>query len=68
VTAGMVEGGVLLVADASRGERIRIISAREAAPHRRRRYHNDRPGMTANRLEVITEVWRDRPDGASVDQ
>jgi uncharacterized DUF497 family protein len=37
VTVGMVEGRLLFV----RGERIRIISAREADPRERRRYHNE---------------------------
>ncbi len=41
VTVGMVEGRLLFVAYTLRGERIRIISAREAEPHERRRYHNE---------------------------
>jgi uncharacterized DUF497 family protein len=38
---GMVEGRLLHVAYTMRGERIRIISARGAEPHERRRYHED---------------------------
>ncbi len=38
---GMVEGRLLYVAYAMRGERIRIISARGAEPHERRLYHED---------------------------
>jgi uncharacterized DUF497 family protein len=41
VTIGMVESRLLFVAYTLRGERIRIISAREAEPHERRRYHNE---------------------------
>ncbi len=37
---GMVEGKVLHVTYTMRGERYRIISAREAEPHERRKYHN----------------------------
>jgi uncharacterized protein len=37
---GMVEGRFLFVAYTMRGERIRIISARKAEPHERRRYHD----------------------------
>ena len=39
VTVGMVESRVLFVSYTLRGERIRIISAREAEPRERRRYH-----------------------------
>jgi uncharacterized DUF497 family protein len=38
---GMVEGRFLFVAYTMRGERIRIISARKAEPHERRRYHDE---------------------------
>ena len=38
---GMVEGRLLFVVYTLRGERIRIISAREAEPRERRRYHNE---------------------------
>ena len=38
---GMVENRLLYVSYTLRGERIRIISARKAEPHERRRYHNE---------------------------
>ena len=38
---GMVGGRPLFVVYTARGPRIRIISAREAEPRERRRYHND---------------------------
>jgi uncharacterized DUF497 family protein len=38
---GMVEDRLLFVSYTLRGERIRIISARKAEPHERRRYHNE---------------------------
>lgn len=38
---GMVEHRLLFVAYTMRGDRIRIISARKAEPHERRRYHED---------------------------
>ena len=41
VTVGMVEDRLLFVAYTLRGQRIRIISAREAEPRERRRYHNE---------------------------
>ena len=41
VTVGMVENRLLFVAYSLRGERIRIISAREAEPRERGRYHNE---------------------------
>ena len=41
VTVGMVEGRLLFVVYTLRGECIRIISAREAEPRERRRYHNE---------------------------
>ncbi|MGH7121831.1 MAG: BrnT family toxin [Acetobacteraceae bacterium] len=41
VTVGMVEDRLLFVSYTLRGERIRIISAREAEPRERRRYHNE---------------------------
>jgi uncharacterized DUF497 family protein len=37
----MVEDRLLFVAYTLRGERIGIISAREAEPRERRRYHNE---------------------------
>jgi hypothetical protein len=39
---GMVKGRLLYVAYIWRGETIRIISAREAEPYERRRYHEDK--------------------------
>ena len=41
IILGMVEGRLLHVAYTMRDERIRIISARKAEPHERRKYHND---------------------------
>jgi uncharacterized DUF497 family protein len=41
VRIGMVEGRLLFVVYTLRGERVRIISARQAEPHERRRYHNE---------------------------
>jgi uncharacterized DUF497 family protein len=41
VLIGMAEGRLLYVAYTMRGEAIRIISARGADPHERRRYHED---------------------------
>lgn len=41
VTVGMVEFRLLFVSYTLRKERIRIISAREAEPRERRRYHNE---------------------------
>jgi len=38
---GMVEGRILYIAYTLRHGRIRIISARGAEPHERRRYHED---------------------------
>jgi hypothetical protein len=38
---GMVEDRLLFVSYTLRAERIRIISARKAEPHERRRYHNE---------------------------
>jgi hypothetical protein len=38
---GMVGDHLPFVADTLRGERIRIISARTAEPHERRRYHDE---------------------------
>ena len=40
-TVGMVDNRILFVAYTLRGQRIRIISAREAEPRERRRYHNE---------------------------
>jgi uncharacterized protein len=37
----VAEGRLLFVSYTLRGERIRIISARRAEPHERRRYHNE---------------------------
>lgn len=39
ITVGMVENRLLFVSYTSRGDRIRIISARDAEPRERRRYH-----------------------------
>jgi uncharacterized DUF497 family protein len=41
VIIGMVEGRLLYVAYTMRGEVIRLISARGAAPYERRRYHEE---------------------------
>ncbi len=41
VMIGMVENRLLFVSYTLRGERIRIISAREAEPRERRRHHNE---------------------------
>lgn len=41
IIVGMVEGRLLYVAYTMRGDAIRIISARGAEPHERRRYHED---------------------------
>ncbi len=38
---GMVESRLLVVADMLRGDQVRIISAREAEPHERRKYHEE---------------------------
>jgi uncharacterized DUF497 family protein len=38
---GMVENRLLVVAHALRGDKVRIISAREAEPHERRKYHEE---------------------------
>jgi uncharacterized DUF497 family protein len=40
-TVGMVEGRLLFVAYAMRGDATRIISARLAEPHERRKYHEE---------------------------
>ena len=36
---GMVEGRMLFVAYTTRGDKVRIISARGAEPHEKRKYH-----------------------------
>ena len=41
VIIGMAEGRLLYVAYTMRGDSIRIISARGAEPHERRRYHEE---------------------------
>jgi uncharacterized protein len=41
ILIGMVESRLLIVAHTLRGEKVRIISAREAEPHERRRYHEE---------------------------
>jgi len=41
VTIGTVDGRLLVVVWTQRGGRTRIISARRAEPHERRRYHNE---------------------------
>jgi uncharacterized DUF497 family protein len=38
---GMVEGRLIVVAYTLRGDKVRIISAREAEPHERRKYHEE---------------------------
>jgi uncharacterized protein len=38
---GMVEHRLLFLAYTPRGNRIRIVSARRAEPHERRRYHDE---------------------------
>jgi uncharacterized protein len=38
---GMVESRLLVVAHTLRGDKLRIISAREAEPHERRKYHEE---------------------------
>jgi uncharacterized protein len=38
---GMVENRLLVVAHILRGDKVRIISAREAEPHERRKYHEE---------------------------
>jgi hypothetical protein len=38
---GMVEGRLLVVAHTLRDDKVRIISAREAEPHERRKYHEE---------------------------
>jgi uncharacterized protein len=38
---GMVENRLLVVAYTLRGDKVRIISAREAEPHERRKYHEE---------------------------
>jgi uncharacterized protein len=38
---GMVEARLLVVAHTLRGDKVRIISAREAEPHERRTYHEE---------------------------
>jgi uncharacterized DUF497 family protein len=39
ILLGMVENRLLVIAHTLRGEKVRIISAREAEPHERRKYH-----------------------------
>ncbi|MBV8753046.1 MAG: BrnT family toxin [Hyphomicrobiales bacterium] len=41
ILLGMVESRLLTVVHTLRGEKVRIISAREAEPHERRRYHEE---------------------------
>ena len=38
---GMVENRLLVVAHTLRSDKVRIISAREAEPHERRKYHEE---------------------------
>jgi uncharacterized protein len=38
---GMVENRLLVVAHTLRGDKVRLISAREAEPHERRKYHEE---------------------------
>lgn len=41
ILLGMVDGRLLAVVYTLRGDRVRIISAREAEPHERRHYHEE---------------------------
>jgi len=41
ILLGMLENRLLVVAHTLRGDKVRIISAREAEPHERRRYHEE---------------------------
>jgi len=41
ILIGMVETRLLTVAHTLRGDTVRIVSAREAEPHERRRYHEE---------------------------
>jgi uncharacterized DUF497 family protein len=41
ILVGMVESRLLIVAYTMRGDKVRLISAREAEPHERRRYHEE---------------------------
>jgi uncharacterized DUF497 family protein len=41
ILLGMVESRLLVVAHTLRGDKLRIISAREAEPHERRKYHEE---------------------------
>jgi uncharacterized protein len=41
-TVGAAQGRILFVAYTMRGDRIRIISARGATPHERKRYHEEK--------------------------
>ena len=41
ILIGMVENRLLVVAHTTRNDKVRIISAREAEPHERRRYHEE---------------------------
>ena len=41
ILLGMVESRLLIVAHVLREDKVRIISAREAEPHERRRYHEE---------------------------
>jgi uncharacterized protein len=41
ILIGMVENRLLVVAHTMRNDKVRIISAREAEPHERRRYHEE---------------------------
>jgi uncharacterized protein len=41
VLFGMIDNRLLVVVHTWRGDKIRIISARDAEPHERRRYHEE---------------------------
>jgi uncharacterized DUF497 family protein len=41
ILIGMVENRLLVAAHTMRNDKVRIISAREAEPHERRRYHEE---------------------------
>jgi uncharacterized DUF497 family protein len=56
---GMMEGRLLFVAYAIRGERMRIISARKAEPYKRRKYHDE------NRESLLCADGRRSPRGGA---
>jgi uncharacterized DUF497 family protein/DNA-binding MarR family transcriptional regulator/DNA-binding transcriptional regulator YiaG len=52
---GMVDNRLLFVSYAQRGERIRVMSARKAEPHERRRYHNETARFDWSRADAMTD-------------